>query len=234
MVDLESCPPELLDSLFETNYDLWGGRFNPIIPVSSGTISEPFWALLKCVDPDLVYTYAQLTQDTINRIIEELVPWRIEVHPRQLLGADHPQFAPRVSEKLAVSREVLPLLMSRQSILTFGQAPTLLTYFHDWKSTLNKDLAKLVRRNFGIIHEFAIPKIPEDWATLKVRNDWTPRELFDAIVTTYGLLFPFQASAAHAPSPPCEHITASEYCILIGDNTETWLYFWNRIFLVRR
>jgi hypothetical protein len=234
LVNFENCPAELLDSLFKTNYDLWGGRFNPIIPVSKGTISEPFWSLLKCVDPDLVYTYTQLTQDTIDRIIQELIPWHIEAHPPRLLESDHPQFHPRVSEELVGSRDVLPLLMSRQNIFSFGQAPTLLTYFHEWKNPLNKDLAKLMERNFGIIHELAVPKIPDEWSTLKVRNDWTPWDLFSKIATTHSLLFPFQSSAAHASSPPCEHTAASEYCILIGDNTETWLYFWNRIFLIQK
>lgn len=51
LVDPEACPPELLDSLFEANYELWGGRFNPIVPVCKGEIDEAFWSLLRYVDP---------------------------------------------------------------------------------------------------------------------------------------------------------------------------------------
>ena len=73
LVDLEACPPELLDSLFEANYGLWGGRFNPIVPVRKGEIDEAFWSLLRYVDPDLVYTYTPLTQATIVLIPMKVV-----------------------------------------------------------------------------------------------------------------------------------------------------------------
>ncbi len=131
------------------------------------------------------------------------------------------------------SRQVLPLLMSQQAGFGFGPAATLLTYFHDWKSPLNKELVRLVTRNFGIVHERAVPRVPDEWARLQVQNDWTPWELFQHIAVTSNLLFPFQSSAAHALPPPRIDTAQEEYCILIGDNAETWLYFWNHIFLVR-
>ncbi len=66
LVDPEVCSPELLDALFDANYGLWGGRFNPIVPVCKGDIDEAFWSLLRYVDPDLVYTYTALTQTIID------------------------------------------------------------------------------------------------------------------------------------------------------------------------
>ncbi len=233
-VDPEACPPELLDSLFEANYGLWGGRFNPIVPVRKGEIDEAFWSLLRDVDPDLVYTYTPLTQATIDRIVRELVPWQIEAHPAHLAGpGTPPHFHPSASEGLVKSRQVLPLLMSQQAVFAFGVAATLLTYSHDWRSLLNKELVRLVTRNFGIIQERALPPVPDEWARLQVQNNWTPWELFDCIARTPNLLFPFQSSAAHATPPPRVDTAQEEYCILVGDNAETWLYFWNRIFLVR-
>src|SRR5207249_11224379 len=99
LVDPEACPPELLDSLFEANYGLWGGRFNPIVPVHKGEIDDSFWSLLKYVDPDLVYTYTPLTQTTIDRIDREIVPWEIEAHPAHLMGPDSPpHFVPTASQ----------------------------------------------------------------------------------------------------------------------------------------
>jgi len=233
LIDFEACPPELLDTLFETNYGLWGGRFNPIIPVRKGEIDESFWSLLKCVDPDLVYTYTSLTQSTIDRLDKEIVPWRIEAHPAHLVRPDlPPHFSPNASEGLMKSRQVLPLLISQR--LEFGSAAAvLLTYFHDWKSPLNKELVRLVTRNFGIIQERAFPQVPDEWARLQVQNNWTPWELFHCIACTPNLLFPFQASAAHAIPPPRVDTAQEEYCILVGENAETWVYFWNRIFLVR-
>jgi hypothetical protein len=233
LVDPEACSPELLDSLFEANYELWGGRFNPIVPVSNGEIDEAFWSLLRYVDPDLVYTYTSLSQNTIDRIEREIVPWRIEAHPSHLVGPDPPyHFRPDVSEGLVGSRQVLPLLMSQQVGFAFGNTPTLLTYFHDWKSPLNKDLARLVTRNFGIIQERAFPKVPDDWTRLQVQNNWSPCELFNSIATTPNLVFPFQSAVTHATSPPRINNVEEKYCIVVGDNAETWIYFWNRIFLI--
>jgi hypothetical protein len=112
LVDSSKCPPELLDSLFDANYGLWGGRFNPIIPVQDGEIGEEFWSLLTYADPDLVYSYTQLKQSTVDRIDREIVPWRIEAHPPHLFES-HPQphYHPHLLDELVKSRQVLPLLI---------------------------------------------------------------------------------------------------------------------------
>lgn len=139
LVDPEACPAELLDSLFSANYDVWGGRFNPIVPVRNGEIDEAFWSLLRYVDPDLIYTYASLSQKTIDRIDREIVPWRIEPHPPHLTAPGSPaHYAPNASQGLTKSRQVLPLLMSQRSRFSSLVSPTLLSYLHDWKSPLNE------------------------------------------------------------------------------------------------
>ncbi len=233
LVDADSCPPELLDSLFETNYGLWGGRFNPIVPVRNGEIDEAFWSLLKCVDPDLIYTYTSLTPTTIDRIEREIGPWRIEAHPPHLSGpGQSAHYSPSLSQELVKSRQVLPLLMSQSGFIAPSPI-TLLTYFTDWKTPLNKDLVRLVARNFGIVYENTHPFLPEEWPRLQIQNNWTPWDLFHCIAHTPNLLFPFQASAAHAIQPPRSDVGRDEYCMLVGDSAETWLYFWNHIFLVR-
>jgi hypothetical protein len=197
LVDPGECPAELLDALFEANYGLWGGRFNPIVPVSKGEIDETFWSLLRYVDPDLVYTYTPLTQNTIDRIDREIVPWRIEAHPAHLTGPNLlPHFSPTASEELVKSRQVLPLLMSQQQAgFTSAVPPTLLTYLHDWKQPLNKELVRLVTRNFGLIQERSFPLVPDEWVKLQVQNTWTPLELFHCLACTPNLLFPFQATS---------------------------------------
>ena len=234
LVDPSRCPPELLDSLFETNYGLWGGRFNPIIPVQNGEIGEEFWSLLTYADPDLVYSYAQLSQSTVDRIDREVVPWRIEAHPPHLFESHpKPHYHPNASDELVKSRQVLPLLMSQRAGFAFPAQPTLLTYFHDWKTPLNNELVRLVMRNFGVIQERSFPGLPDEWTRLQVQNNWTPIDLFHGLAVTRNVLFPFQASAIHSITPHRVDTQLAEYCILVGDSPDTWLYFWNRIFLVR-
>jgi hypothetical protein len=232
LVDPDACSPELLDSLFDANYGLWGGRFNPIVPVRNGEIDETFWSLLRYVDPDLIYTYTPLSQATIDRIDREIGSWRIEAHPSHLSGPDPPaHYPPSVSLELMKSRQVLPLLMSESVFIAPAQV-TLLTYFTDWKTPINKELVRLVARNFGLIHERSFPPPQDEWPRLQVQNNWTPWELFHCLACTPNLLFPFQASASHAIQPERNNVGNDEYCILVGDSAETWLYFWNHIFVV--
>lgn len=231
LINPDTCQTELLDALFAANYGLWGGRFNPIIPVRDGEITEPFWSLLKCVDPDIVYTYAPLSGTLVKRIERELVPCRIEAHRCKLDGSDpYPYYPPDATQELVKSRQVLPLLMSG----TFWHTtrPQLLTYFNDWKTPPNKELLSLMGRNFGIIEENTFPPLPDEWQRLQVQHRSDPIELFHFLAHTQNLVFPFQASESHTPPLACAGDRQEEYCILVGDNTETWLYFWNRIFIV--
>jgi hypothetical protein len=220
-----------LDALFEANYNLWGGRFNPIIPVRHGEIAEPFWSLLRCVDPDIVYAYASLSATSIERIQRELVPCRIEAHRFKLDGSDqYRHFPPTAASELVKARNVLPLLMTRR--FGYTDHPLLLTYFHDFKTPRNKELYRLIARNFGIIEENVFPPLPNEWQRLTIQNSSTPIELFHFLANTSNLIFPFQASEAHSPSLAHAGDRREEYCILVGDSPETWLYFWNRTFLV--
>ncbi len=158
LVNPETCDAQLLDALFEANYGLWGGRFNPIIPVRDGEVTEPFWSLLKCVDPDILYTYAPLSGSLVKRIERELVPCRIEAHRFKLDGSEpHPHYQPTATGELVKSRQV-PLLMSRT--FPYATHPQLLTHFTDWKTLPNKELFRMMARNFGIIHENAYPQSP--------------------------------------------------------------------------
>lgn len=56
LVSTDDLPPELLDDLFAYNYERWGGRYNPIIPIAGGIISDSYWKLLSFTDPDIVYS----------------------------------------------------------------------------------------------------------------------------------------------------------------------------------
>ncbi len=91
----------------------------------------------------------------------------------------------------------------------------------------------MVSRNFGLIHERSFPGLPDEWTRLQVLNNWTPIDLFHGLAVTRNVLFPFQASAIYSIGPHRVHTQVDEYCILIGDSADTWIHFWNRIFLVR-
>lgn len=44
-----------LRNLFEANQRLWGGRYNPIVPVIGGIINDIWLTLVEPFDPDVIY-----------------------------------------------------------------------------------------------------------------------------------------------------------------------------------
>ncbi|HMI01889.1 MAG TPA: hypothetical protein VK541_05370 [Pedobacter sp.] len=65
-----------LAKLIADNYDLWGGSYNPIIPVSDSQVEENWVGILEQVDPDLVY-YSE------GIALELLKEQAIDIHPRE-------------------------------------------------------------------------------------------------------------------------------------------------------
>jgi hypothetical protein len=231
LVNPDECPGKLLDALFSFNYGTWGGRFNPLIPVKDGEISEAFWSLLKYVDPDIVYTYVSLTNSQLDRIDREIVPFRIQRHPVERFHAG-PIYPPSLRLDPVRSTGILPHLMSPAASPMYFTPPKLLTFFNDPTKQLNQSLVTLLSRNFGYINENLLPGLSDDWERLTVRNDWSSETLFTQIASIPNIVFPFQASEAHSQfAEPTEPIR-DEFCIVIGDSADTWLYFWNRAFLL--
>jgi hypothetical protein len=76
IIDPLACSAEFLTTLFMANYRVWGGRLNPIVPLIDGRLSASCWALLRYVDPDVVYTYVDLPEDLIAQITRALGPSR--------------------------------------------------------------------------------------------------------------------------------------------------------------
>ena len=95
LIDPQSCPDEQLDAIFAANYEVWGGRYNPIIPVISGQVDERFWPLLKFTDPDVVYTYAEMTETCLDRIDAEIAPYSVLRH-RDTVSGQHANFYPMI------------------------------------------------------------------------------------------------------------------------------------------
>ena len=59
---------DLLLELIYKNQGLWGGRYNPIIPVINKTISSSYISLCKYYDPDIVYYSNTIDLDYIKKL----------------------------------------------------------------------------------------------------------------------------------------------------------------------
>jgi hypothetical protein len=59
---------EKLVSLIVRNHNMWGGRYNPIVPVKNGVISERYIQMLSHLDPDYVVFEEGIDVDSIKRL----------------------------------------------------------------------------------------------------------------------------------------------------------------------
>lgn len=227
LLDPTDCPDELFDSLFYSNYVIWGGRLNPIIPVVSGEISDSYWELLRFCDPDIIYSYCDISGDVIRHLDHELCPLKMIRH-RTLGPADRAQYAPSVCREQVDISSLYPIILRRK---TFGRRrPRVLT------STTSSDWAdrRFVLRNFGLFEERDSFKLfPEDQEKMTIDDSWNAEKLlFELSRRGSPIVFPFQAAAAFAEHPVPDEDYRFEYCLIIGDDAQAWIYFWNRIFLL--
>jgi len=67
LVDVKFPYDDLLE-LMIANQQLWGGRFNPIIPVENNKISDKYIEILKCYDPDRVFYTKDIDLEKIRHL----------------------------------------------------------------------------------------------------------------------------------------------------------------------
>ncbi|MES2275453.1 MAG: hypothetical protein V4592_05495 [Bacteroidota bacterium] len=70
--------PNFLIDLFTDNYQLWGGRYNPVIPVYNDTISPLFRQDLDAFDPDIVFYTVAVGVERAKRFCRN-------IHPREFI-----------------------------------------------------------------------------------------------------------------------------------------------------
>lgn len=226
LVDPTECPPALLDALFESNYSIWGGRYNPIVPVVSGGITENYWKLLHFADPDIIYSYCEIPGDLIRRLDQELCPLEIRRHRRLVPEEGHPDFSPSTCHEQVTITALVPLVIQKEG-LGFRK-PKLLTSATErsWQGH------RLILRNFGILDErMAVKPYPEAQEKIIINADWTQERFFEELANEINpIVFPFQASEAYGELPEADKSYQYGYCLVIGDDVQDWIYFWNRIF----
>jgi hypothetical protein len=61
-------PYEKLFKLICSNQKIWGGRYNPVIPVNENVISEKYIAILKNYDPDYIFYTNEIDPEIIKRL----------------------------------------------------------------------------------------------------------------------------------------------------------------------
>ncbi len=130
-----------IDAVIANCYGRWGGRFSLIVPYVEGQIVSGFDAWLESYDPDVIYSYVQLTAKQQAELRERLSPSFIiihKVHDRGRLDAFHPRLPVAALGSLAIT------VAASQGGQMFGPNPIRILDCHPGVS-----LPRFVQDNFG-------------------------------------------------------------------------------------
>jgi DNA-directed RNA polymerase subunit RPC12/RpoP len=215
--------PELLDAIFQANYGAWGGRLRPIVPAVDGDISDVYRRLIVGSDPDIVYTYCDLSETCVKWLDRSLQPWSITRHVPRQISVDRIDYRPRLPihpvSSLAASAE-------------FGRVAE---RWHTPVTHLNSNFAadsptrRWYARNFGeLLPNLAGAPKP----SMTIQNGWSVGQVLSELSHVGRPAFPglYSAIGARFFRPRVDDPRQS-YCVIIGDTVSDWLMFWNQVFL---
>src|SRR5438128_10993099 len=64
----------MLDGIFAESVARWGGRYSLVCPCHDGYPRASYLPWLRAFDPDVIYSFIDLTEENLRRIREELGP----------------------------------------------------------------------------------------------------------------------------------------------------------------
>ncbi|UWR96380.1 hypothetical protein [Phaeobacter inhibens] len=246
LVDLSTCENLLIDEIVAESFSRWSGRRTPIIPASPDGVDPAYAAWLHAFDADIIYSYANLTDDAVALLDEKLAPGILYHHEDRYRD---PEGDRRYKIELPIqglsSLSVLPMYASRR--WGFGDKPqSILSFDKYWDGS--KD--RFIRENFGFIStSFGNGQLadsaPELFACLTLiseealknrqygksehaRYETDPRVLLEALAEPGAVLPPSQLSELFCHYlEPKNSLERTGVNVVVGDEIADRLVFWN-------
>lgn len=219
-----NCPIKLFDTIIDFNTNCWGGRYNPIVPIVDGNISEDYWELLKFSDPDIIYTFVEPDLSLIKRIHKEISPIYFERHREYKISQnDEPIYRIAIDDQIRINSLYKVINESSTDPIS---PPTLLSYYNQ---SDDKEFS-LLKRNFGTINEGIAPnRIPSEVKTLRFDGNHTFAQVLKKMSSIRNTITPMQLSEIKSQYyEPKYYYGNNFFALIIGDNIWDFLYFWNR------
>lgn len=216
-------PPELLDAIFQANYWAWGGRLRPIVPAIDGDIGEVYRRLIVGSDPDIVYTYCDLSEACVHWLDRSLQPWSIARHVPRQLANDRIDYRPRLPIH-AVSSLAASVEFSKVAERWHTPVTHLSSNF-----ALDSPSRRWYARNFGeLLPNLAGAPKP----SITIQDGSTAGQVLSELSHVGRPAFPalYSAIGARFFRPRVDDPRQS-YCVVIGDSVSDWLLFWNQVFI---
>ena len=187
LVDPDHCTDDVFDEIVNFNVKSWSGRYNPVIPVVDGNVPESYWRLLKLVDPDLLYTYCDLSTQLIQRVIQDVRPLDVIKH-NPALQAPNSQSRVRISDQATVT-SVLSRIMDQFPVWARKPEPAVAVFDSD-----ATPISTFVRRNFGGNTQYFLWCRDREIPSVTLPPD--DCEVMKALTNNVNLILPINVSAA--------------------------------------
>lgn len=215
-----------LNSVFRYCFRHLGGRSNAVVPVVDGQIGAGWQRMLQAVDPDILYTFALLSDEAESQLTQILRPTRIIKANSAHHFADGWRIAKEEINGVSLSEINLPF---RKTLLSGPSCPIILDDTGRVDESFN-----FCFRNFGAFNE-------DDWKTYSLESKGIemqaieaitdPESMLKTLLPSYGKLYPSQLSTAGYAREQFTVDLRNEdesYEVVIGDTNYDSLYVWNR------
>ncbi len=238
----------LLDAIFAESFARWGGRFTLIVPCENGAIRPAYAPWLEAYDADIIYSYFDLNDATVERLHEQF-------GPAFLVGHDFYRSEERDRRAYRPNLPVSPLgVLSATAVMTRGDMisaprPLALVDAH-----LGTQPSRFLQDNFGCYGQSLSPwPIARDMADYLKPVIFVPqefqanprimrraegdivsseKELIDRIASQRDLRGLAQLSASFAPRLELGHMAWSRTVnFVVGDSFADRVIFWNALHL---
>jgi hypothetical protein len=115
LIDLGEKSHAILDAIFDASKRFWGGRFSLIVPCKRGIIRDGYREWLRVYDPDIIYSYVDLTAASQAEIHEQFYPAYLVRHRmwHDEDKVDRHSFRPSLPVAPLSTSTVIPILARR-------------------------------------------------------------------------------------------------------------------------
>ena len=210
---------EQLFSIFEYCHSIWGGLYNQIILLEENDIKNKWWELLNAYDPDIIYSFEDLSEALVFKIDTYLSPFLIE----------------KIEEIRNIHYKDLNIFPNKKNILR-NKLVLFKSQLYE-KNEENNVINNFLKTNFGIYkglygEEKIIEEIPKEIFEIKEKNDLISafEKLSDYKYSNYHCKYLSQFCGIpyyYIPESSFKNSYRGAINVFIGDSPIDIVNFWN-------
>lgn len=240
LVEADDTAQPILTAIFQACFRFWGGRFSLIVPCEQGVPRDAFRPWLEAYDPDIIYSYVDLSEAEQLRLHEDIYPAYLVRHIAVKAEERHDprRWSPSLPGTPLSIATLLPVLARRSA---FGPpAPLKLVtargayetdgFLQDSFGTQDLGLERRITSEVvGQVEIFAV--------TADLIEPELSRAVHGTVSNIVGLLTMLgrerfttlsQLSAVLTPRPDMRtHPWSKSFNLVIGDSVADRLLYWN-------